>query len=763
MVNHNKLIARFLILAVISGSLAFILSKFHSQSSQTGKKSYISFINQNSNNSAVTPLAKNAFINSANIDINNAAVNPNLSQIAGESLAKIVIGLNPDGPREINGESSFVLPDKDLLTLFVAATLPNFKIEDLWSKVEEKDFNVVNSYSVAGNIRYAESFRKIIRQTINHPDFLNLISGSSGSGFINYAALVFNKAAVDMRQLAVPLPFLTFHKNFVQYLEDQRNIFLAISNSNDPLKALIVLRSQEEIKNRINQDYKNLTSEYLKLDFKKLFAQKNSKIYSLEYFLRKIFSIEKVFALVLPGGSIPTPPGGDVIGIPVSIPTVPSDIGGTLTPQDGETTPEDSYAAACNPEEMRKSNAFLNTFGKMFDPSAIKDIAEKVAKKTTGILAVPVSGVGENDVSSAMNLENLAKNLETLVQIEGDELTLMVVDCNRKYITEQFKSKLTQTITAQAVEHIQNSGNPRFITNYGDYFSEAEKTGKSVALKQTIPNLCQEFQPLVQDVMSSPVGDASDLSGIFSGGNTSLGSLTSLFSGLGGIPGLGGISIPSLFGSSVGGGGCPLDQIAGGSAQNFYNDFNNGGWLAYGASTLPSGNYSGSLFTSAQIVGDAAQNAKEAAKTESQSNAGYKSDTSCVEYFTDENGNQRCAKEMILTPGKTVAENVHNVINLGEERVVNATDFDFMTLSQEVADSLGTQLISQSNRGLYNLSLSPTGGANLSSLCSGLGGSSQSLCSGMIGNLTSLISNPTALLNNLMGGLLGNIGGSFGF
>ena len=56
--------------------------------------------------------------------------------------------------------------------------------------------------------------------------------------------------------------------------------------------------------------------------------------------------------------------------------------------------------------------------------------------------------------------------------------------------------------------------------------------------------------------------------------------------------------------------------------QQFYQNFQNGGWLAYGASMLPSGNYYGGLAFAAQGVDLAAYNAKNVASVKATANQG---------------------------------------------------------------------------------------------------------------------------------------------
>ena len=65
------------------------------------------------------------------------------------------------------------------------------------------------------------------------------------------------------------------------------------------------------------------------------------------------------------------------------------------------------------------------------------------------------------------------------------------------------------------------------------------------------------------------------------------------------------------------------------SFQQFYNNFKNGGFIAFGASTLPSGNSYGNLFFNAQTVQFAYQNQQGASQLKAQTSNGLSGDQVC--------------------------------------------------------------------------------------------------------------------------------------
>lgn len=73
------------------------------------------------------------------------------------------------------------------------------------------------------------------------------------------------------------------------------------------------------------------------------------------------------------------------------------------------------------------------------------------------------------------------------------------------------------------------------------------------------------------------------------------------------------------------------NALAGHTFRQFYNNFQNGGWVAYGASMLPSGNYYGGLAFQAQVVDQTAHNQKQATISKSTGNQGLKGDQVCAD------------------------------------------------------------------------------------------------------------------------------------
>jgi hypothetical protein len=86
--------------------------------------------------------------------------------------------------------------------------------------------------------------------------------------------------------------------------------------------------------------------------------------------------------------------------------------------------------------------------------------------------------------------------------------------------------------------------------------------------------------------------------------------------------------------------------LGGNTLQQFSNNFSRGGWLAFGTASLPTNNYYGGLYFSAQIIGANAQNGQQAALAEANSSQGFIGDKVCADGSTPTGSHVVCE-----TPG----------------------------------------------------------------------------------------------------------------
>jgi hypothetical protein len=147
--------------------------------------------------------------------------------------------------------------------------------------------------------------------------------------------------------------------------------------------------------------------------------------------------------------------------------------------------------------------------------------------------------------------------------------TLLRVMVNR--LIDQFQN--------QVVNWIAGGGSPKFVTDWKGFLKKAGGDAAGIAIQKYIPGLCRSFGPLVRLQLEYAYKQQPQTT-------------------------------------------CTLDQVVQ-NVQNFYNDFSNGGWVAYSAVTLPSGNYYGSLLETSNMVQLEKQQAAEAAKNDAGAAQGF--------------------------------------------------------------------------------------------------------------------------------------------
>lgn len=170
----------------------------------------------------------------------------------------------------------------------------------------------------------------------------------------------------------------------------------------------------------------------------------------------------------------------------------------------------------------------------------------------------------------------------------------MIWEWLRKVAVELLKNQLIHQLVQQTIKWIQGEGKPQFLTNWKSFITKAGQDAAASAIYKILPGVCESFGPLIKVQLQS----------IY---NTDSSSAVT----------------------------CTLKQIVA-NIQQFYDSFSDGGWVAYGASALPSGNYFGSLFEVNQIVSAKAAATKEAAGAESGASQGFLGTKVCASQNTQD-------------------------------------------------------------------------------------------------------------------------------
>ncbi len=241
---------------------------------------------------------------------------------------------------------------------------------------------------------------------------------------------------------------------------------------------------------------------------------------------------------------------------------------------------------------------------------------EGVSAEANLVLAVPVL-----DMTTAL----ATKSADTRQRVNAN--IIKSKDCVRDVVAKI----IIDWIVDQTIQWVQGGGEPKFVTDWGTFASDAFNAGVGEVVNDSnFAFLCSPFRLQV---------------------NLSLTQQT----------------FPQRI-------ECTLDQIVE-NIDDFYNDFSKGGWIAYNEIWQPQNNYYGQMLMfhdEALLRGAAAQ---QAALNEAQAGKGFLSVKECVEYDQDyinqcnaaggtdcEKAAAACNKYRIVTPGDVVGRVVGEAV-----------------------------------------------------------------------------------------------------
>lgn len=181
------------------------------------------------------------------------------------------------------------------------------------------------------------------------------------------------------------------------------------------------------------------------------------------------------------------------------------------------------------------------------------------------------------------------------------------------------RKQIMDMIVRDTITWIQGGGTPKFITDWRGFLQDAANVAFDTVINQVgLARLCQPFSMQIQ-LSLLPV---------------------------------------QRFPTRI---SCTLDQIVG-NINNFYNNFSNGGWIAYSASWDPNNNWYGNMLQiEDQFIIENSRRVR-AAQNEGQASAGFLGVRRCLNGFNNVDGTFVCTQEEIVTPGEAVGQSVASAI-----------------------------------------------------------------------------------------------------
>jgi len=228
-----------------------------------------------------------------------------------------------------------------------------------------------------------------------------------------------------------------------------------------------------------------------------------------------------------------------------------------------------------------------------------------------------------------------------------------------KSLRDVVAKKLLDYVVDQTVKWIQGGGKPKFITDWKGFLQDAGNIAFDQVLKDVgLAWLCQPFSLQVKLSLLPSRGFSQRIE-------------------------------------------CTLDDVVG-NIENFYQDFSQGGWIAYQEMWQPQNNYFGQLLMIHDEVLEKTAEKVEAAKNEALAGSGFLSSKKCVLY---DDWTGECIKEKIVTPGSTVGEVVAEAITTDIEWAANIESWTSAlvnaVINRLISEGIGLMKGSAESHGSY--------------------------------------------------------------
>lgn len=246
----------------------------------------------------------------------------------------------------------------------------------------------------------------------------------------------------------------------------------------------------------------------------------------------------------------------------------------------------------------------------------------------------------------------------------------------RVILTETLKNQIVHRFVQQIIEWVKGNGKPQFITNWQGFLDDTVNETAGYFIQQLYPPLCSPFKDLIRLAL---------------------------------------VPIPSLAPSRT---ACTLDRVVS-NVRNFYNNFQEGGWIGYTTLLKPSNNFFGSIIQVSDIVAFESEKAKESAKAEAETGQGFLSTKTCIDE-DPATGKCKPGGYITTTPGGQVAHITSKALaDSPIDQVVNAADLE--ALISAVIDSFLNKVILSGAAGI-------TGTSEKRTTSSGVRTQPQSIC-----------------------------------
>lgn len=346
--------------------------------------------------------------------------------------------------------------------------------------------------------------------------------------------------------------------------------------------------------------------------------------------------------------------------------------------------------------------AYEATIGKIVDRAKerAEDRIEAEAENILGGGIVISTNVPVVDTLVANKIERSANKITTKEEKLSCQETL------KKIAIGVLKKRILDVMVDQTVSWIQGNGKPQFVTDYKAFLQNTQNVVIGDIVQEIgLGRICEPFKFQLQVLVAQPRPFSTRAA-------------------------------------------CTLSDIVG-NINDFYNNFADGGWIAYNEALKPQNNIYGAFLLAEEEKGSRLAAELDAAANEVAAGGGFLSQKRCLFWsrleehggktttvsVPDNGKNQppdnngwECTQAEIITPGKTIGDTVSKAIGSDFDYIINAEDIGAYVSA--IADAALNRLIKETVNGISQMR-APTINLNEGRAvtgCEGLSSTQKAIC-----------------------------------
>lgn len=311
---------------------------------------------------------------------------------------------------------------------------------------------------------------------------------------------------------------------------------------------------------------------------------------------------------------------------------------------------------ACNSGIYDAITGALNNLKSIiFNP--VCQILGRVVGTAPGAITTPITGmctINTGGADTDQKCKEWVQKQQKEIKAKKAQATKMAFQYAARYFMDQLVSDTVNWIGGK-------EGKPQFITNWNAFFKNVADESFGVFIQNSpFADLCEPIRyPIRVNVQTQMPGEPP---------------------------------FPT----------CTLSQVVS-NIDSFYQDFNNGGWLAFEESSYPWNNDIGASILVNENLNYQLEQAKQEAEKETQS--GYEPTKYCVQTATDKaTGKVKCVKEVVSIPGDIksdlASKAVTQQLDKTDKYFLDSKDLD--NYGRMISDALVNRLVKSAKEKLID-------------------------------------------------------------